>query len=41
MTVELPMADALSPKELIAFRRDTADLRNRFALLNYELASAD
>ena len=41
MTVELPMADALSSKELIAFRRDTAELRNRFALLNYELANAD
>jgi len=41
MTVELPMADALSPKELTAFRRDTAPLRERFALLNYELASAN
>lgn len=41
MTVALPMADTLSPKELAAFRRDTADLRNRFALLNYELASAN
>ncbi len=41
MTVQLPMADALSPKELTAFFRDTSELRNRFALLNYELASAD
>ncbi len=41
MTVELPMADALNAKELIAFHRDTSALRNRFALLNYELASAD
>ncbi|WP_369404199.1 M23 family metallopeptidase [Thauera butanivorans] len=41
MTVALPMADSLSPRELAAFKRDTADLRNRFALLNYELARAD
>ncbi|MCK2089449.1 M23 family metallopeptidase [Thauera aromatica] len=41
MTVALPMADALSPRELIAFRQETAPLRERFALLNYELASAD
>ncbi|MCV2218576.1 peptidoglycan DD-metalloendopeptidase family protein [Thauera sp. Sel9] len=41
MTVALPMADSLGPKELAAFRRDTAHLRNRFALLNYELARAD
>jgi murein DD-endopeptidase MepM/ murein hydrolase activator NlpD len=41
MTVELPMADALSPRELAAFQRDTAPLRERFALLNYELASAN
>ncbi|ENO89487.1 M23 family metallopeptidase [Thauera linaloolentis] len=41
MTVALPMADSLNTKELAAFRRDTADLRNRFALLNYELASAN
>lgn len=41
MTVELPMADALNAKELAAFRRDTADLRNRFALLNYEVARAN
>lgn len=40
MSVALPMADALSPKELVAFQRDTAPLRERFALLNYELASA-
>ena len=41
MTVELPMADALNAMELITFHRDTSELRNRFALLNYELASAD
>lgn len=41
MTVQLPMANALSPKELTAFFRETSELRNRFALLNYELASAD
>ncbi|MFT3759136.1 peptidoglycan DD-metalloendopeptidase family protein [Thauera sp.] len=41
MTVALPMADSLNSRELAAFRRDTADLRNRFALLNYELAKAD
>ncbi len=40
MTVALPMADTLGPRELVAFKRDTAHLRNRFALLNYELASA-
>ncbi|HRP23669.1 MAG TPA: peptidoglycan DD-metalloendopeptidase family protein [Thauera sp.] len=40
MTVALPMADTLGPRELVAFNRDTAHLRNRFALLNYELASA-
>jgi murein DD-endopeptidase MepM/ murein hydrolase activator NlpD len=41
MSIALPMADALSPKELAAFQRDTAPLRERFALLNYELASAN
>ncbi|CAM5370345.1 peptidoglycan DD-metalloendopeptidase family protein [Thauera mechernichensis] len=41
MTVALPMADTLNARELAAFKRDTAPLRNRFALLNYELASAE
>lgn len=41
MTVALPMADSLNAAELAAFRRDTEPLRNRFALLNYTLASAD
>lgn len=39
MTVALPMADSFNDKELAKFRRDTAHLRQRFALLNYELAS--
>jgi murein DD-endopeptidase MepM/ murein hydrolase activator NlpD len=40
MTVALPMADAFNDKALAAFKRNTAHLRQRFALLNYELASA-
>jgi murein DD-endopeptidase MepM/ murein hydrolase activator NlpD len=40
MTVALPMADSFNDKELAAFKRNTAHLRQRFALLNYELASA-
>jgi len=40
MTVALPMADSFNDKQLAAFKRDTAHLRQRFALLNYELASA-
>lgn len=40
MTVALPMADSFNEKELAAFKRNTAHLRQRFALLNYELASA-
>lgn len=40
MTVALPMADSFNERELAAFRRNTAHLRQRFALLNYELASA-
>ncbi len=39
MTVALPTADTLNDRELAVFRRDTAHLRQRFALLNYELAS--
>jgi murein DD-endopeptidase MepM/ murein hydrolase activator NlpD len=41
MKVALPAADALSPRELSAFKRETAPLRERFALLNYELASTN
>lgn len=37
MTAELPMADSFNDRELAAFKRDTAPLRQRFALLNYEL----
>ncbi|MBP8217133.1 MAG: M23 family metallopeptidase [Thauera sp.] len=40
MTVALPMADSFNDRELAAFKRNTAHLRQRFALLNYELASA-
>ena len=40
MTVALPMADAFNDKQLAAFKHNTAHLRQRFALLNYELASA-
>ncbi|MDX9884377.1 M23 family metallopeptidase [Thauera sp.] len=40
MTVALPMADSFNDRELAAFQRNTAHLRQRFALLNYELASA-
>lgn len=40
MTVALPMADTFNDRELAAFKRNTAHLRQRFALLNYELASA-
>ncbi len=40
MTAELPMADSFNAKELAAFKRDTAPLRQRFALLNYEFASS-
>ena len=40
MTVALPMADSFNDKELAAFKRNTAHLRQRFALLNYELADA-
>lgn len=40
MQVALPAASVLSGNDLAAFRRDTADLRQRFALLNYEVASA-
>lgn len=39
MQVALPMADTLDAGELAAFKRDTATLRNRFALLNYADAS--
>lgn len=41
MTVALPMADTFNDRELAAFKRNTAHLRQRFALLNYELASAE
>ena len=43
MTVALPVADALEGRELQAFRRDTAPLLHRFALLNRDtqLARAD
>jgi len=34
------MADSFNDRELAAFKRNTAHLRQRFALLNYELASA-
>lgn len=40
MTVALPMADSFNDKALAAFKRDTAHLRQRFALLNYERVSA-
>lgn len=40
MTVALPAADSFSAKELAAFKQDTAPLRQRFALLNYEFADA-
>lgn len=39
MTVALPMADSFNDRELAAWR-NTAHLRQRFALLNYEPASA-
>ena len=35
MTVALPMADSFNDRELAAFKRNTAHLRQRFALLNY------
>jgi murein DD-endopeptidase MepM/ murein hydrolase activator NlpD len=41
MRVALPMADTLNARELAAFKRETAPLRQRFALLNYEFARAD
>ena len=41
MTVALPMADSFNDRELAAFKRNTAHLRQRFALLNYEFASAN
>ncbi len=41
MRVALPMANPLDARELAVFRRETAPLRERFALLNYELASAN
>ncbi|TAH45364.1 MAG: M23 family peptidase [Betaproteobacteria bacterium] len=43
MTVELPIANALEGHELQAFKRDTAPLLHRFALLNRDtqLARAD
>lgn len=40
MKVALPMADSFSARELATFRADTEHLRKRFALLNYELATA-
>ncbi|MBN8441571.1 MAG: peptidoglycan DD-metalloendopeptidase family protein [Thauera sp.] len=42
MTVALPVADTLEGRELTAFKRDTAPLLHRFALLNRdtEVASA-
>ncbi|MDY0071967.1 MAG: peptidoglycan DD-metalloendopeptidase family protein [Thauera sp.] len=41
MKVALPMADSLNARELAAFRKESEQLRKRFALLNYEVASTE